>query len=200
MKRPFFLLEILIALSLISVIMSLLFSVFLKNLMIEKKMEEVRSSILERQHIQTRLQDLFTSLQTRGFPSPLYTETPPKDSSPNLFFYTDHGIDPDSRFSGIVLARLYVDNKKRLCLGLYPQEDGSRKKNRKEVLLSNVSKLRLEFFQSPPLPCLWVQAWTKGSPPPSMFKIWVDRPHESLQFVFFIPAAPCIPTYEGYNA
>lgn len=186
-------LEILVGLGLVTILLSLLFSIVIKNLYIEKKMELIRHTVTERQYVQVRIQDLLTSLKMKGPASGLYTEVFPKESFPSVLFITDQGVDPDPRFSGTVLARLYVDEKKNLCIALWPDDKNQKNVWRKEILLQKVGKLRLEFLKGRS----WVSSWPKEETPPSMLRISIEQEGETLKFAFVIPSVALIPTYEG---
>jgi hypothetical protein len=82
-------------------------------------------------------------------------------TSPSLIFSFNNGVDRDPQFANEVLARLYVDEKKRLCLAIWPLNDtktgSSSAVMRKEILLENVLSFKFTFYQPPDEKKLTVQ-------------------------------------------
>lgn len=146
LKHPFFLLEILVGLSLMAILLHVLFSSMKEMVKMEHRIEQSRSELLSRQHLQTRLQDLLMAVQPVAFP-PIYTELFPKETNPSLVLFFDQGIDPDPRFSGTVIGRLYLDSKNQLVLTIWPAKPDKKSPAwRTEILLKKVTSLSFEFF------------------------------------------------------
>ncbi|HSX27121.1 MAG TPA: hypothetical protein VLE89_08980 [Chlamydiales bacterium] len=133
-----------IALSLTAVLLTFLFSFFVESAKIEKRLETARVEISSRQYLQMRLQSIFSNIDRASFQAPLYTQLFPEEKNASLVATFDNGIDPDPIFSGTVLGRIYLDEKKQLVLATWPiDKDRSW---RKEILLSNVSNYEFEFL------------------------------------------------------
>ncbi|MEN9654215.1 MAG: hypothetical protein RL235_327, partial [Chlamydiota bacterium] len=98
------LIEVLIALTLMSVLLALLFSVITSQLKIHVLMSRAKAKAIEWQQVQLRIQDAILGID--GF---LYTARLSDEKQPSLIFRFDNGIDPDPAFSGVVQGRLYVD-------------------------------------------------------------------------------------------
>lgn len=188
-KKPFVLLEILIGLSLMSMLLVFLFSFLAQNMRMEQKMEQARSALLERQNVQLRLQDLFTSLTRAQLQSPLYTQPLSDDDTPSLILHFDNGIDPDPAFSGPLLARLYLENQ-NLCLVFWPLEE--KNKWRKEILLTHVTHLSYQFLHEKN----WLISWPKErTDVPPLIRLQLQQEGRPLQFAFRLPLAEPFITY-----
>ena len=205
-KRPFLLLEILVALSLMAMLLSLLFSFLVQSLRVESKMEKAREQILERQNLQVRIQDILTSLRITGKGSPLYTQKFPKEENYSLIALFDNGIDPEPPFSGAVIGRIYIDENQDLVLSYWPSDSDEKERHwRKEILFANVSDIQL-FFLSPDEresfihterpKVLWDRYWSKERiTPPSMVRLMIKQSDETYEFGFRLPNSHPIPTY-----
>jgi len=188
-KQPFVLLEILIGLSLMSMLLVFLFSFLAQNMRMEQKMEQARSYLLERQNVQIRLQDLFTSLTRTQLQSPLYTQPLSGDEIPSLILHFDNGIDPDPAFSGPLLGRLYLENQ-NLCLAFWPLEE--KTKWRKEILLTHVTHLSYQFLHEKS----WLSSWSKErTDVPPLIRLQLQQEGRPLQFAFRLPLADPLITY-----
>ena len=167
----------------------------------ETKIEKARSALLERQHLQTRLQDLFLTIKE----SSLYTKKLSGDEKESLIAIFDHGIDPEPAFSGPVLARIYVDEKHRLALALWPID--KQKKNRawrNEILFSNVDEVEFQFLGNKAEEGIapvnsqlaWHSRWSgKRGENPSMVRLKIQQNGESLAYAFFFSSPEPIATY-----
>lgn len=204
-KKPFLLFEILIALSLMAILLSVLFSFMVQSLRVEKKMEQARAAILERQNLQIRLQDLFTTLSPQEGCPTLHTQLFPKEKKESLVVFFDNGIDPDPLFSGIVLGRIYLDEQNQLCLVYWPRETTGSRQWRKEILFSDISDITFQFLAASESPdiksstqmkALWLDSWLKDKKgTPSIIRLTLKHKETSLQFAFRLPNSHPIPTY-----
>ena len=194
-----------------AMLMTLLFSFLVQNTRVEKRMESARIAILERQNLQTRLQDLLTSLSRATLLPPLYTQTFPKEEKESLVVLFDNGIDPDPAFSGTLTGRLYLDEKRNLCLVSWPLAPDKNRPWRKEVLLSKVSDFSLQFLgekkEAEPLlkpitpSAGWHARWSKERIDlPSLIRLYVRQGETPLQFAFRLPTADPIATYREKGA
>lgn len=205
-KSPFLLFEILIALSLMGILISLLFSFMTQSLRVEKKMERARATVLERQNIQMRLQDVFTSLSIQK-DSAIYTQLFPREEKLSLVVTFDNGIDPDPAFSGIVLGRIYLDNEKNLCLAIWPLDPTKNRPWRKEILASKVLDFSFQFQTEnkgkgagTQMQALWCVDWDQTQKNiPSMIRLTLKQDQSTLLFAFRLPNSHPIPTYLGIS-
>lgn len=173
-KRTFFLFELLIALTLIGMLISFLFSFLVGGIRIEKKMAQVRQSVWERGKVQVRLADAFLGLQKAS----LYTE------KGALLFSFDHGVDPEPSFSGVLFGKLYMEEN-CLLFSYGPSED----KKRKELLLQDVKDFSLQFLDTE-----WVSYWPKeNSKIPLAIRLLIQQGGSPLQFGFPLPFSPLPP-------
>lgn len=178
-----------------------------RSAQLETKLESARKILLERQHLQTSLQDFFLSLQKGS----LYTKKLPGDNQESLIAIFDHGIDPNPAFSGPVLTRIYLDEKKQLSMALWPLESDENKRPwRNEILLSDVEDFQFHFLGEKTEPGIasvnsklaWYDHWPqKRLETPSMIRLIIRKKNESLSYAFFLTNPEPFVTYweEGYK-
>lgn len=212
----FLLLELLIGLSLTALLLSCLFAFWVESVKVDTKLEKMRTEILQRAQLQTRLQDLFTSLVPGDPAGSFYTQEFPNESKESLIALFDNGIDPDPSFSGAILARIYLDEEQNLTLALWPKEDVKNRAWRKEILLPHVTHIEWEFLgskrglttpqktkahlRSVNASLEWRSNWPLPSGElPALIRLSINHP--PLRFAFRLPAASATPTYiEGVKA
>ncbi len=198
----------LIALSLMTLLLTLLFSFMAQNMKAGKQMEKARFAILERQNLQIRLQDLFTSLSRGHSRSPLYTQTFPKEEQESVVFLYDNGIDPDPLFSGVLIGRLYLDEQQNFCLSSWPVDDAEERHWRKEILLSGVSRFAFQFLgekkgNDPKIKPVtahvgWYPYWKQEKTDlPSFIRLTIHQREKPLLFAFRLPTFEPVVTYWG---
>ena len=169
-------------------------------------MEKGHALILERQNVQTRLQDLFTSLNRASSEPALYTQLFPKERRESLILTFDNGVDPEPSFSGTLIGRLYLDEKNDLCLALWPMGNSKELSWRNEVLLSNVVDFSIQFLgekkeANPKIQSIsphagWHPNWPKERGDlPSLIRLTVHQKEESLKFAFQLPVSEPVATY-----
>jgi type II secretory pathway pseudopilin PulG len=207
--RAFILLELVIALGLTAILLTVLFRFFAGSVRMDRKVEDARASLYQRQHFQTRLSKVFTSIVPRS-------SLPPSSGSS---FYTldekstgfvavfDNGIDPEPAFSGPILGKVFLDDG-NLSLALWPIEKKEKKLYRKEVLLRNVENMRFQFlakktFQNPDAAAIainptleWRTNWPKNRwDIPSTIRLIVLQEGQEIAFAFTLPLIEPIVTY-----
>jgi len=210
-KRSFLLLEILIALTLLSFLLSCLFNAMAQGIKVEVTIGESRKTLLARQHLQTRLQDLFLSIAPTNLP-PIYTQVFPQEKKESLMIHFDNGIDPNPSFSGPILGRIYLDEEHNLALALWPiGKENKNKPWRKEILLKGVSQFQFQFLgqkqkkedESINANLAWHKLWPKNRlEVPAMIRLSLYQNNVELQFAFFLTTAEPLITYfeEGYQS
>jgi hypothetical protein len=189
-----------------SLLLTVLFSFLTQHLKVEKKMEKARAMILERQHLQTRLQDILTSLNHSAPQPPLYTQMFPKEERESLIVVFDNGIDPDPLFSGTLIGRIYLDEKKNLSLAVWPLELEKERHWRKEVLALQVVDFSFQFLgekkeADPKVKSItahagWHPSWPEDRKnTPSLIRLTLRQGGAPLEFAFRLPTATPIATY-----
>lgn len=149
------LLETLIAISLLALLLTIVFSFFRELSVLSQVTEQKQKESFQMRYVETRLAFIFERLvneneTTRKF----YFFTQPTNSqissSPSLIFTFNNGVRSDPNFSSDVLGRLYVDLDKRLTLVTWPIYTlQPHAYMQKEILLENVVGLRYEFYAAP---------------------------------------------------
>lgn len=173
----------------------------------EQKCESTHAIVLARQRVQMRLQDLFMTLSIGG-QNPIYTARFPNETKESLIVEFDNGIDPDPRFCGSVVAKLYVDRQKNFCLALWPNgadaEEGLVWRN--EILTPKIKEVSFEFLgkrkklasQSQNASFAWHPKWEKERAPeiPSQIRLVIEENEGTpIQYAFCLPIYDPIITY-----
>lgn len=121
MKRSFSLIEVLVGMTLFSLLASLLFGLytgFARTSVHQKKQEAVLEHLI---YLKTLLHKSLGQAVTK--PKPYYFQ----QKEGTLFFTFDNGIDPDPSFSSIIKGQLYINEKDEFILEMSPLE-GSQKR------------------------------------------------------------------------
>lgn len=128
-KRPLTLIEILLAMTLFSLVVGTLFHFLKTEARLSKQLEIAKTRIIEHSELYAYLLKIFTKIQGK----PLI-----KDNT--LEFVFDHGLDQEEAFSGQVHALLFV-KKGHLILTLSSLD---KKHERTETLKTAVTKFVIE--------------------------------------------------------
>lgn len=194
-----------------AILLVLLFTFMANFGRIEKKMEESRIAILERQNLQIRLQDLFSSISRSPLYPSFYTQPFPKEEADSLVILFDNGVDPDPEFSGTLLGRIFLDEKNNLTLASWPLDPGKNRPWRKEILLRSAKRFSFRFLGertqadpkiAPAGPRAgWHLRWPKErNDLPSIVRLMIEQNQTPLQYSFRLPTSHPIATYwEGGN-
>lgn len=168
-------------------------------------------AVSARNHLQTRLQTILTTLSHDQPEGSFYTKQIAKELNSSLIAIFDNGIDPEPAFSGTCLGRIYLDEEKNLCLATWPIHAEKKRPWRKEILLSNVDRFEFEFLGKitanehakmekirPITPNLaWRSLWPKAHGEiPSMIRLNVEQDKQRVQFAFILPTKEPFITYE----
>ena len=209
-KRSFMLLELIIALGLIAILLTVLFRFFAGSVRMDHKVDEARAALYEREHLQTRLSSMLTSIVPRStLPSQsgssFYTID---EKTPGLVAIFDNGIDPDPAFSGPILGKVFIDAKSNLTLALWPLEKGEKKLYRQEVLLPHVQNMSFQFLakknlqqiDSKAIPINASLEWRTNWPKhrwdiPSIIRVTLRQNEQEISFAFSLPFIEPIVTY-----
>lgn len=163
------LLETLIALSLLSFLLVIIFGFFRQLSTMSIASEQSQKESFQMRYVESRLTYIFERIvneRDKGRDFFFYTQ-PPSDAfaeSASIIFTFDNGVRSDPLFSGDVVARLYLDRQgsnssasqsdkscSRLTLAIWPlYAENPQESVVKEVLLENVKGVLFEFY-SPPI-------------------------------------------------
>jgi len=154
------LIEVVIAMALTIMVLTLLLSFYSQVDRANTELEKEQDASFQKLFLANRLASVlpkivspndkkgnfffYTSLAAGGLVS---------DNTPTLVFTFDNGVKLDPSFSNYVLGRLYVDEKRRLCLAIMPSPprwiETVNVPIKIEVLFENVDKMTMEFYIPP---------------------------------------------------
>lgn len=159
-RRYVTLLETLIAMTLLSMLLLVIFGFFRELSVISQMTLTKQREAFQMRLVESRLAFLFErvvydSTKERQHLRTFYFFTePPNDAFsafPSLVFTYNNEIRRDPSFSGDLLGRLYVDKENKLCLASWPiYEENPHEAMQTEVLLEKVKNMDLEFYVPPP--------------------------------------------------
>lgn len=147
-KRSFTLLETLFALSLITLILTSLFSFLHSHVTLAQKIDTVKKEILHRAHLEQRLSLAFSKMEECVGPllekeiNAFYTE------EEALYFAFNNGPDPEEVYTGIVLAKLFIEDH-NLYFEMWPADENTKTAHRKELLAKGATNLSFVFYKRP---------------------------------------------------
>lgn len=185
-----------ISLVIAAILLGIVFRYFSQIITFEKKIKEARESILEKNNLDIKLNNIFSQIVYKNFSKDepfFYT----KDKT--LYFHFDNRVDPDPRFSSEVLSELFLDKNSDLILKISPLGDDN-KIYREEVLMKNVKNLSYEFIKKIYQPesqkkfYSTFTSWDKEQKNvPAILKIHLkNKEDENLTFDFFLPTEQSI--------
>lgn len=154
-KRYVTLLETLIAMSLLSLLLVVIFGFFREISAISNMTESKQDEAFEMRYVESRMAFLFERLVNENAKDRkfyFYCE-PPNDAfsnCPSLVFTYNNEVRADPLFSGDVIGRLYVDKQNNLCLATWPIYfiEGIQTPQ-KEVLMNNVHDISFKLYAAP---------------------------------------------------
>ena len=220
-RRCVTLIELLIAMALVSILMTALMSYYGQVSALHRQADALRDETFQWRYLQDRLSYILPRAT-----APPYRATK-KEKKNDFYFYLsdfessdikphslvftyDNGFVADPRFSGTVLARLYLSGQ-TLRLAIWPLPRCSSPPNPpmlQEVLLENVESVKFEFYNPPDVtgaskparevfpkptetpPFEWTSFWPMTySQLPALVKITVKRQEDpqTKSFVFMLP-------------
>lgn len=155
-KRFVTLLETLIAMSLLSMLLVVIFGFFREMTLISNMTEKKQKEAFRLRYVESRLAFLFERIVNENatdrkfffYCDPAYNAF---SKFPSLIITFNNEIRADPSFSGDVLARLYVDNSRNLCLTTWPLyfEGEPQEVQQHEILCENVTDLAFKFYAAP---------------------------------------------------
>ena len=150
MKRyAFTLMELMIALSLTAIVLGVIFSSLYQNSVLNLKHEKGAAMVMQKAHIQERLDQIFANIPGDE-KSSLYT-----DENGALHFSFDHGIDPERAFCNIIPGKLELVQGELFLILMGDKE------TRTERLCSDVKALNYEFLSHDSRNVETTKVWTK---------------------------------------
>lgn len=192
--QPFTLLEVLISLTLTTILLSVLLAAYFQAETASLEGERFRNNLWPKRTMMQRLNALFTSLETPNAKDKLFFFSA-QDGSALIFSY-DNGMSLTPTFSGDVISELYLSKEKELSLLTWPSReswtDEAPPDPKREVFLSGVDSLQFEFFQvagekeNPQ----WVDSWDKAKNAlPGMIRMRIKRSKSDKEelLIFLIP-------------
>lgn len=159
-KRRFALtlIEVLIALSLSSIIMTAMFYFYQKAVRLDAEIQKVEERVFSLRLLESRLMKIVPkAVSPKEAEKDFYFLTGYQDQisksgTPYLLFSYDRGVDIEPLFSNVVLGRLYVDKKGRLMLVTAPAPSRWSQGAvpiKRETLLSGVENISFSFYNPP---------------------------------------------------
>ncbi len=209
-KRAVILLEFLIALSLMAILLTFLFSFFVQSAKIEKKLDTTRMLVSKRSYLQIRLQSVLSSIDRSTLNPCFYTKMFEKEKKVSLIVQFDNGIDPEPAFSGTLIGRIYLDSEKNLNLATWPLTQEKNPPWRNEILYSNIKDFEFEFLGSATDPeknesmraitpnFAWRTRWPKsiGAIPGIVrLTLHVEKEQDPIRYALILPVSEPFITY-----
>jgi hypothetical protein len=196
-KKHFTLIEVVVSLCLITIILTFLFGYFAQITKIEINIAKTKKKVYEKNHLLVRLNNILSQISFTDInKSPFYTKYKKKNEYLSLYFNFDNGIDPDPNYSDIIKARLFIDEKKDLCLELEPNDEKIKTK-RKEILLKDINHIEFKFLSQKDLlmqkyatkkitdDFFWFDFWPEEKK--SLPLVICLKINKNLDFAFFLP-------------
>jgi len=140
-KTPLSLIEVIIALGLMAIVVSTLFSSLLQTIKLSKSIELIKINILSTSFFYSRMLPILSKADSSTF----QLEKGDNDIISKITFSFENGLDPALIFSGKITASIFKDKNDNLLLSL---ESNDKKMVQEEILLTKIS----EFSWEPNLP------------------------------------------------
>lgn len=157
------LIEVLIAMSLLSVILVVTFGFFQELSVVNQKTDKVLKESFQKRYVESRLSYVFSHILNESkTDEKFYFLTMTEDefsNFPSLVLSFNNQTVYDSKAAAHVLARLFVNKEKKLCLAIWPMP--IKKKDQPlidprsyikiECLLDEVNDFKLKLYSPPDL-------------------------------------------------
>ncbi len=140
-KHPLTLIEVCIALGLMAIIVTTLFSSLIQTVKVSKSLDTIKSNALNSSLFYNRLLHVFSHAKGNSFK----IEKNDEGAISIISFNFENGLDPSLIYSGNTEGSIYIDQNKNLILSIF-SKDKTMVQN--EILLSNIEG----FSLSPTLP------------------------------------------------
>lgn len=204
-KVPFTLIEMVISIGLTVIIMSSLSFFYWQVSTINRLMDKTQNEAFQKLYVENRFSQIIPHINSAKdtttdsiFFMSNESRPPFKPGTPSLVFTFDNGVKLDKEMSYLVVGRLFLDDKNRLILAMWPAPKRWKENEpipmTKEVLMENVETLSFSFYEAP----LWSTEWNKEEKElPALLKIIIKRDKEELQYVFPVPNSKKFITYKS---
>jgi Prokaryotic N-terminal methylation motif len=183
------LVEVMVALVLLSILMATLFDYFKQSSLINIKAHKAKGEIVCREKFQGRLNAIFSRITPIDDKSPcFYTQSIEGAPGSALIFSFDNGLDRDPNFCGAVKGALYLNRDKNIALSLF----GKNGDVKHQILWSDVRHFNVECFDKKKMK--WTKQWSKkAESPPIMIKLSIDEMQSKtpIAFGFTLPLEEC---------
>ena len=184
-KRSLTLIEIVIAIVLLSFLLTGLFNVFYQGLKKSIAAKEVKQNVVQLELFQQRIKTLFSQKKS------VWLEKHPEVENA-LFVSYEQSLDPEFDMCGNLLGMLYLNSKKQLCLISWSETQMVRI----ETLLDKVDDVHFRLFEAKTGE--WLENWPlKKKDSPVMVSIKLERGKKQIPFVFFLTDPDEHITYSG---
>lgn len=182
-KRYITLIEVLIAMSLVSILLTSLFGVYSYLYQIHNEINRQATANTRLLFAQYRLASILPKTEEiitidkkkTALPFIITEQISQYNEGKNLIFVFDNGVDGDPDFSTELLARLYLNSKGELILITWPwrlDPNLGPVPSRKEIILEGISELDFAVYSPPPPPTeieergagIWHSLWPTEAP------------------------------------
>lgn len=140
-KKPLTLIEVCIALGLMAIIVTTLFSSLIQTIRVSRSLDVIKSSALNSSFFYSRLLHIFSHANGDSFK----LEKDDNGAISKITFEFENGLDPALIYSGKTTGTMYADENHNLILAINSKD---KTMVRSEILLSNIK----EFSFIPTLP------------------------------------------------
>lgn len=189
--RPFTLLEVLISLTLTTIILGVLLSAYFQAESLSREGEKLQREIQPKRALAARLDEIFLNLEQPKANEQFFFM--PVESELLFSYYNGANLDP--AFSGEVLGRLFLDDQGYLVMLTWPPRklwpEGGFPPFRREVLLTGIDQIGFKFFATATesQPARWVESWAKDVQElPGIIELTITLKDSSEEsFYFFVP-------------
>lgn len=157
-RRYLTLIEVLIAMALSAVLISITAYFYQQLSIVNLKMDKAQNEHFQRRYVEYRLnatlpQAVAPSNKDFHFFLTTNSEGNFLENSPSLVFTFDNCVKLNRDMTDLVIGRLYLDKEKRLTLAIWPipkrWKENEQPPMSKEVIMENVEKLSFEFYTPP---------------------------------------------------
>lgn len=177
-KHALTLLEVCIAIFLLGVLLSGLFTAFHQALKNTVSARELKQTVLQTELFQQRMKNLLISEKE------VWIDAHEKAKGTALFTAFEQEADSDFDMCGELKGMLFLNDKQELCWVSWSSSD----KARMEILLEKVDSFKCRLFD--PKKGEWSNHWPKKKEEkPSMIAIDLIRNKETVSFAFFLKAS-----------
>lgn len=210
-KHAFTLLEVMISLSLLSILLVTVLGIYRYVDYTQKKVAIEEQNNFKLLYAQHRLSEVIPKAvsKTKGKEDYYFFTQKNPEGLTHLIFVYDNGADASPIFSGPVIGKLYLEPNGELYLATWPliSREPSNPPMRKELLLNGVSQIQYKFYMPPlsekkqnesqssssnKVSNIWVSEWPidhsqeELNTLPALVKIFIKIKNEDLTFAFVI--------------